>query len=65
MVKHVPASKLVSELIWKINAKSGPYNETIWNGIPPNLDSAFIDQKGVTHFVKGQKTWEFNRMELK
>ena len=42
----------------------GRYENTLWSGVPPDLDSAFIDRKGVTHFMKGQRTWQFNRMEL-
>ena len=42
----------------------GPYKNTLWSDVPTHLDSAFIDRKGITHFMKGQRTWQFNRMEL-
>ena len=43
----------------------GTIRESMWHYLPEKLDAAFIDLKDITHFIKGRKTWQFNRMELK
>uniref|UniRef100_A0A8C4RJ80 Matrix metallopeptidase 16 n=1 Tax=Erpetoichthys calabaricus TaxID=27687 RepID=A0A8C4RJ80_ERPCA len=38
---------------------------TVWKGIPPSPQGAFVDkEKGFTYFYKGKEYWKFNNQKL-